>query len=186
MIALFIIVMILVIYLRSTLQMSLVVLMIPVGCMSAIWGHWIEGVPLSMMTIWGMVALSGTIINDAVVFISRYNDCLKLSMKVDEAVVEAARSRFRPIILTSLTTTAGLFPLIREGSSDARFVLPMAITLGYGILFGTFFILTCFPVLIKTANRFKFFFRRLRHPDATPESAETAVKDMVQNTDFNE
>ena len=186
MIALFIIVMILVIYLRSTLQMSLVVLMIPVGCMSAIWGHWIEGVPLSMMTIWGMVALSGTIINDAVVFISRYNDCLKLSMKVDEAVVEAARSRFRPIILTSLTTTAGLFPLIREGSSDARFVLPMAITLGYGILFGTFFILTCFPVLIKTANRFKFFFLRLRHPDATPESAETAVKDLARNTDFNE
>lgn len=186
MIALFVIVMILVIYLRSTLQMSLVVLMIPVGCMSAIWGHWIEGVPLSMMTIWGMVALSGTIINDAVVFISRYNDCLKLSMKVDEAIVEAARSRFRPIILTSLTTTAGLFPLIREGSSDARFVLPMAITLGYGILFGTFFILTCFPVLIKMANRFKLFFLRLRHPDATPESAETAVKDLARNTDFNE
>ena len=184
MVALFIIIMILVIYLRSTLQMTLVVLMIPVGCMSAIWGHWIEGAPLSMMTIWGMVALSGTIINDGVVFISRYNDCLKLSMKIDEAILEAARSRLRPILLTSLTTTAGLFPLIREGSSDARFVLPMAITLGYGILFGTFFILTCFPVFLKVANRTKLFFARLRHPERTPESVETAVKDQLRNADF--
>ncbi len=184
MVAVFIIIMILVIYLRSTLQMVLVMLMIPVGCMSAIWGHWIEGAPLSMMTIWGMVALSGTIINDGVVFISRYNDCLKLSMKVDEAILEAARSRLRPILLTSLTTTAGLFPLIREGSSDARFVLPMAITLGYGILFGTFFILTCFPVFLKVANRAKLFFVRLRHPERTPESVETAVKDQLRNADF--
>lgn len=60
----------------------------------------------------------------------------------------------------------------------------MAITLGYGILFGTFFILTCFPVLLKVANRTKLFFVRLRHPERTPESVETAVKDQLRNADF--
>lgn len=185
MIALFVIVMILVIYLRSTLQMSLVVLMIPVGCMSAIWGHWIEGVPLSMMTIWGMVALSGTIINDAVVFISRYNDCLKLSMKVDEAIVEAAgrvSGHYTYVadddgrIVPADSRRQQRRPFRPAHGHYARIRYPLR----------DVFHLTCFPVLIKMANRFKLFFLRLRHPDATPESAETAVKDLARNTDFNE
>lgn len=179
-IAFLIIALILFTYLRSFSQGFIILLMIPLSFLAAIWGHLIENTAVSMMSIWGMVALSGTIINNAVVYIARYNDSLKEGNSVTEAIVDAGRNRLRPILLTSATTTIGLFPLIRETSSDASFVIPIAISLGYGILLGTIFVLLFFPVLIKCVNSVALFKARLRgDKTATERSVEVAVHDQV-------
>lgn len=177
-VAFIIIALILMIYFRSFLQGFLVLSIIPLSFLAAILGHYIENIPVSMMSIWGMIALSGTIINNAVVFLSRYNDCLKEGLSVHESIIETGKSRFRPIILTSLTTTLGLFPLIRETSSDATMIIPMAVSLGYGILLGTIFILAVFPTYIKLANLYSIFWAKLMgKKDVTPENVEVAVID---------
>lgn len=179
-IAFLIIALILFTYLRSFSQGFIILLMIPLSFLAAIWGHLIENTAVSMMSIWGMVALSGTIINNAVVYIARYNDSLKEGNSVTEAIVDAGRNRLRPILLTSATTTIGLFPLIRETSSDASFVIPIAISLGYGILLGTIFVLLFFPVLIKCVNSVALFKARLRgDKTATERSVEVAVHDQI-------
>lgn len=177
-IAFLIIILIIMIYFRSFLQGFMVIAMIPFGVIAALWGHGIEGEPLSIMSLWGIVALSGTIINDAVVFMSRYNQNLVRNLTVDQSVIEAAKSRFRPILLTTITTTLGLFPLVKEASSDAAIIIPMAISLAYGILLGTMFILTVLPVYIIVINKAKLAFVKLMgNKDATPESIEVAVVD---------
>lgn len=193
--AFFVILLILIINFRSFTQGLLVISMIPLSFVAAIWGHLLENTILSMMSIWGMIALSGTIINNAVVFMSRYNDFLKSGYTVVNALVETGRSRFRPIVLTSATTIMGLFPLIKETSSDATFVKPMAISLGYGILIGTILILAIFPTLVKSANTFNILVARLKgKKNVTPESVETAnislqidkeVDEALERENFN-
>ena len=154
-----IIILILMIHFRSALQASIVLMMIPLAWLGAVWGHVVEGFPVSMLSAWGMVALSGVIINDAVVFLSKYNSLLLEGKKVNQAVYEAALARFRPIVLTTITTTVGLYPLILQQSFQAQFLIPMAISLAYGVLIGTAFILIFFPVLIIGLNDAKRFIR---------------------------
>ncbi len=160
-IAFMIIIIIIMIHFRSFTQGSIILLMIPLGWLGAVWGHGIEGYPISMLSAWGMVALSGVIINDAVVFLSRYNSLLKEGRKVIDAVYEAGLSRFRAIILTTITTTLGLYPIIMEGSFQAQFLIPMAIALAYGVMIGTAFILILLPVLILILNDLRRFFYKL-------------------------
>ena len=175
-IAFLVMVLIIMIYFKSFLQGTMIFLMVPIGCLGAIWGHGIHGEPFSMLSLWGLVALSGTIINDAIVFLSKYNQNLVKGMNVTEAVFDAGKSRFRPIVLTTVTTTAGLMPLILETSKDAQMVIPMAISVAYGILFGTFFILTMLPVLILFFNRVKLVLKRFRSKEeVSPEMVEVAV-----------
>ncbi|MGF1532455.1 MAG: efflux RND transporter permease subunit [Bernardetiaceae bacterium] len=143
---------------RSLSQALMIMLMIPVGIFCGIFGHGVESVigsiprPVSLLSLWGMLALGGVIINDAVVFLEKFNINLRNGKSVREATMEAGISRFRPILLTSITTVAGLYPLIKETSFQAQFLIPMAISVAYGVLFGTFFILTCFPALIMVVN----------------------------------
>lgn len=176
--ALLIIVMIIIIYFKSFRQGLIIVLSVPLGIMGAIWGHSIHSEPLSMFSIWGLVAMTGVIINDSVIFVSRYNQLLIEGHKVFQAAIEAAKSRFRPILLTTLTTTAGLMPLILEQSPEARFLSPMAMSVAYGILFGGIFILLTLPIQILISNELlvkteKFFSKHKE--DITPESVENAV-----------
>lgn len=152
-IAFFVIVLVIMTYFKSFRQGLLVILMIPLGMIGAIWGHAIHGQSISMMSLWGMVALSGVIINDAIVFMSKFNQNLERGMLILPAVRDAGISRFRAIFLTTVTTTAGLMPLILENSPDARMLIPMAIALAYGILFGTVFILVILPVLVIVFNK---------------------------------
>lgn len=177
-IAFLIIILIVVVYFKSYNQGLMVIGMIPFGIIGAIWGHGIHGEPLSMMTLWGMVALSGVIINDAIVFMARFNQNIERGLPVYDAIVEAGISRFRPILLTTVTTVAGLMPLILENNPDAAMLVPMSIALAYGILFGTFFILVLLPVLLALNNRMVFNWHRLVHRDeeATYESVEPAIK----------
>lgn len=174
--AFLVIILLLMIHFRSFLQPVIVLMMIPLSYIGAAWGHGIEGIPVSMLSAWGMVALSGIIINDAVVFLSKYNSNLLEGMSVEDAVWDAGTARFRAILLTSITTVAGLYPIVLERSFQAQFLRPMAVALAYGVLFGTFFILLFFPVLILVLNDIKSWFKWLwtgKKPEK--EDVEVAV-----------
>ncbi len=146
------IIIIIMIHFKSAGQGLIIVSMVPMGFIGAAWGHFLHGLPVSMLSVWGMVALSGVIVNDAVVFLSKYNILIRDGYKVPNAIFEAGISRFRPIVLTTLTTTIGLYPIILETSRQAQFLIPMAVALAYGVFFGTFFILTVFPITIFALN----------------------------------
>ena len=133
-------------------------MMIPIGIFCAILGHGIEGKPVSILSFWGMLALSGVIINDTVVLLDKYNQNLRNGMSVLKAAHNAGVSRFRAVIMTTLTTAAGLYPLILENSFQSQFLIPMAISVAYGVGIGTFFNLLIFPVMIVTVNDLRRFF----------------------------
>ncbi|MEM6297783.1 MAG: efflux RND transporter permease subunit [Bacteroidota bacterium] len=153
----FIIILLLTLAFRSFSQTFLVLSMIPIGYYCAVLGHGIETLihverPVSLFSNLGVLALAGVIINDAVVFLEKYNINLREGKTAREAVLEAGISRYRPILLTSITTVAGLYPLILETSAQAQFLIPMAISVAYGVFLGTIFILTTFPAIILVAN----------------------------------
>ena len=146
----FLILVILSLNFSSFYQARLIMMVIPVGIVSAILGHGIVGIPFSMFSFWGIIALVGILVNDAVVMLDQYNRNLKKGMNPKDAGIAAGKSRFRPIILTSLTTVAGLFPLIYlETSFQAQFLIPMAVSVAYGVLFGTLILLFFFPPLLR-------------------------------------
>jgi len=175
-IAFLVMVLIIMVYFKSFTQGVIILVMIPFGILGSIWGHGIHGESFSLMSIWGVVALSGTIINDAIVYMSKFNQNMQKGMKVMESTIDAGRKRFRAILLTTITTTAGLMPLILESSADAGFIIPMAISLAYGILFGTLFILFILPHLILMFNSVNLFLKRLfKGQRLEPEMVEAAV-----------
>jgi multidrug efflux pump subunit AcrB len=161
-VAFMIMIFLIMIHFKSFTQGIIILMMIPLGWLGAVWGHGIEGFPVSMLSAWGMVALSGVIINDAVVFLAKYNSLLLEGFKVKEAVYKAGTARFRAILLTTVTTVAGLYPLILEKSFQAQFLIPMAISLAFGVLFGTTFILLFFPSLILVLNDVKRSYTALK------------------------
>ncbi|NOR51784.1 MAG: AcrB/AcrD/AcrF family protein, partial [Gammaproteobacteria bacterium] len=138
-VVLFVIYALLAIPFRSYLQPLVVMSIIPFGAIGAIGGHWIMGLDLSLLSIMGMLALVGVVVNDSLVlvdFINKHKNDHGYSLK--EAVLNAGAARFRPVMLTSLTTFIGLMPLLFEQSTQAQFLIPMAVSLGFGILFATF------------------------------------------------
>jgi multidrug efflux pump subunit AcrB len=155
------ILMLLILHFRSLNQTLIIIAMIPLSMLGVFWGHGIHNKPLSLMSLWGMVALTGVVINDAIVFLSKYDGLLVEGRTVKEAVMEAGKVRLRPIILTSMTTTVGLFPIILQKSLQAQFLIPMAISLAYGVAIGTIFILIFFPLLILLLNDIRVYFRKL-------------------------
>lgn len=136
----------------SFYQARLILMVIPVGIFSALLGHGIVGIPFSLFSFWGIIALVGILVNDAVVMLDQYNKGLKEGLSTKEAVLNAGKLRFRPVILTSLTTVVGLYPLILEKSFQAQFLIPMAVSVAYGVLFGTLILLLFFPPLIMYMN----------------------------------
>lgn len=164
---------------RSFIQTLLVFSLIPFGIIGIGWGHVIHGYSIDMPSYFGMVALMGVMVNDAIVLISKYNSLLRDGVKVKDAVYEAAVSRFRPIILTSLTTVAGLFPLILSPSPDAAMVVPMAISVAYGMIVATLLTLIMLPILLLAVNSLKVRFKRFWSGDrVTAESVEQAVSEL--------
>jgi multidrug efflux pump subunit AcrB len=132
---------------RSYLQPLIVMTSIPFGVVGAVFGHLIMGYSLSLISIIGIMALSGVVVNDALVLIDFANTKRKEGEDAHDAVVNAGIQRFRPILLTTLTTFCGLMPMIFETSRQARFLIPLAISLGYGILFATMISLILVPSL---------------------------------------
>ena len=128
-------------------QPLIVMMAIPFGIVGAVVGHLIMGYNVSLMSLMGIVALSGVVVNDSLVLIDYANGLRKQGLGAFEAIHQAGVRRFRPIILTTLTTFGGLTPMIFETSRQARFMIPMAISLGYGILFATTITLVIVPSL---------------------------------------
>ena len=137
---------------KSFYQARLILMVVPIGIFSAILGHGIIGKPFSIMSVWGVIALIGILVNDAVVMLDKYNRNLAEGMNMNDAVIGAGTSRFRAIILTTITTFVGLFPLMLEKSFQAQFLVPMAISVAFGVLFGTIILLLYFPSLILYFN----------------------------------
>lgn len=141
---------------RSYLQPLLVMAAIPFGLIGAVIGHLLMGYGLSVISLLGMLALSGIVINDALVLIDTANRHRRAGQDPRSAVTAAALRRLRPILLTTLTTFFGLAPMIFETSRQARFMIPMAISIGFGILFATLILLLLVPslyLLIEDARR---------------------------------
>jgi multidrug efflux pump subunit AcrB len=143
---LFVIYCLLAIPFKSYLQPFIVMSIIPFGIIGAMIGHWIMGTTLTIMSILGMLALMGVLVNDSLVLVDYINKKCEEGMEVLEAVLTAGAARFRPVMLTSLTTFFGLLPLLFEKETQAQFLIPMAISLGFGIIFTTFITLLLVPV----------------------------------------
>ncbi|MDP8263506.1 MAG: efflux RND transporter permease subunit [Candidatus Ancaeobacter aquaticus] len=152
---------------RSYIQPAIVMVSIPFGIIGAVIGHLIMGYSLSILSMFGIVALSGVVVNDSLLLINFANNARAEGKTAFEAIVLAGTRRFRPIILTTITTFGGLAPMIFETSMQARFLIPMAISLGYGILFATGITLLLVPSLYMTIEDVKkaFGLRMTHHED---------------------
>ena len=145
---------------RSYIQPAIIMAAIPFGIVGAVLGHLVMGYSLSLVSFFGIVALSGVVVNDSLVLIDLANRKRNLGQTGYAAVVNGAVSRFRPILLTTLTTFFGLLPMIFETSRQARFLIPMAISLGFGILFATVITLVLVPSLYLILQDLDGIFRR--------------------------
>ncbi|MBR9813283.1 efflux RND transporter permease subunit [bacterium] len=161
---------------RSYVQPLIIMSCIPFGVVGAIAGHWLLGYKLSFISLFGIVALSGVVVNDSLVLIDAANKFRAQGMSAIEAIVQAGRRRFRPILLTSLTTFLGLSPMILETSLQARFIIPMAISLGFGVLFATFIILLLTPAVYMIVEDLRGLLHRLfgarEHPEHDSDVAQ--------------
>lgn len=148
---------------HSYLQPLIVMSVIPFGLGGAIAGHLIMGMNLSIMSVFGMLALSGVVVNDSLVLVDYVNRKRSEGMPLFDAVKTAGGARFRAIILTSLTTFAGLLPLLFEKSTQAQFLIPMAVSLGFGIIFATAITLFLVPINYLLLEDLKVFIKRYWH-----------------------
>jgi multidrug efflux pump subunit AcrB len=144
---------------RSYSQPFLIMAAIPFGVVGAIAGHLLMGFNLSMLSIFGIVALSGVVVNDSLLLIDQVNRNRQAGIGKLQAVLDGGMRRFRPILLTSLTTFFGLVPMILETSVQAQFLIPMAISLGFGIMFATGITLILIPTLYMVLEDFLALFR---------------------------
>lgn len=166
---------------RSYMQPMLLIIMIPFALIGVAWGHWLHGFPVNVLSFLGIIALIGIVVNDGLVLISKLNSYLQEGHPFDEAIIHAGRSRFRAIFLTSITTIAGLSPLILEKSRQAQFLIPMAIAVAYGIAIATILTLVMLPMLLSVGNSLKVYAYWVwegRKP--TKEEVEPAVEEMKE------
>ncbi len=147
---------------KSYSQPIIVMSVIPFGLVGAVIGHWIMGMDLTLLSFMGMLALSGVVVNDSLVLVDYINQKRNEGVSLKEAVYTAGGRRFRPVLLTSLTTFAGLVPLLFETSTQAQFLIPMAVSLGFGILFATLITLFIVPINYLILEDFKGYMRRYK------------------------
>ena len=148
---------------KSYTQPFVIMFTVPFGIIGAVAGHLLLGYDLSMMSIFGMVALTGVVVNDAIVLIERINENFAEGMPYFEAVLKGGVRRFRAIALTSLSTIGGLMPLILETDLQAKFLIPMALALASGVLFATILTLVLVPSLLTILSDFRLLIYRFRH-----------------------
>ena len=143
---------------RTYSQPFLLLLLIPFSLTTVAWGHLLHGFPINVISLLGIIALIGILVNDGLVLISKFNSNLREGMSFDDSIFNAGKERFRAIFLTSITTIAGLAPIILEKSFQAQLLKPMAISIAYGIGYATFLTLILLPILISFTNSLKVNF----------------------------
>jgi len=164
---------------RSYSQPLLLFVMVPFSLIGIVWGHFIHGFAINILSWLGIIALIGIMVNDGLVLVGKFNTYLKEGMKFNDALFEAGKSRFRAIILTSLTTVAGLMPLLLEKSRQAQFLKPMAISISYGIMIATFLTLLMLPLLLSINNSLTVKIKwLLTGKKVTKEEVTRAVKEL--------
>ncbi len=160
--------------LRSYVQPLIIMTTVPMGFIGAAVGHWVMGYQITMFSLFGVVALAGVVVNDAIVLIDHINNECREGRPVLEAVRTAGERRFRAVILTTLTTIAGLAPLMAERSTQAQTLIPMAISLSFGLAAATVLTLVVVPTLYLVMNDARRVVRWLRRggPYPAPEAVE--------------
>ncbi|MGD8386741.1 MAG: efflux RND transporter permease subunit [Desulfobacteraceae bacterium] len=148
---------------RSYAQPFVIMFTVPFGIIGAVAGHLLLGFDLSIMSIFGMVALTGVVVNDAIVLIERVNENIAEGMPFFEALHQGGGRRFRAIILTTISTVGGLMPMILEQDLQARFLIPMALALAAGVTFATVLTLVLIPSLLAILSDFRMILYRIRH-----------------------
>jgi len=140
----------------SYIQPLIIMMAIPFGFIGAIMGHLLLGLNITILSMFGLVALTGVVINDGLLLVNFINEARKEGLELFDAIMRAGRERFRPVLLTSFTTFAGLLPMIFETSTQAQFLIPIAVSLAFGVLFATFITLVLVPaeyVIIEDIKR---------------------------------
>ncbi|CAM2069283.1 Efflux RND transporter permease subunit [Sulfidibacter corallicola] len=148
MLSLLLIYVLLAVPLKSYVQPVIIMAVIPFGLVGAIAGHWINGLALTLLSSFGFLALCGVVVNDSLILVAAYNEYRAEGLTLKDALRAAGTRRLRAILLTSLTTFAGLFPLLQETSEQAQYLIPVATSLSYGVMFATFITLILVPVLV--------------------------------------
>lgn len=169
---------------RSYITPLVIMITIPFGLIGASLSHRLMGLNLTIMSMFGMVALAGIVVNDAIVMIDAVDERLRRGMKLFEALAAAGQRRFRAIMLTTLTTSAGLTPIILEKNVQAQFLIPMALTIAAGVMFATVLTLVLIPCLLLILNDLRRGVRYLLSPDKTlptREEVEPVVRRMNGN-----
>ncbi len=172
---------------RSYSQPLLLLLMIPFAFIGVGWGHYIHDFPVNMLSLLGIIALVGIVVNDGLVFIAKFNGYLKEGIPFNDALIRAGSSRFRAIFLTSVTTIAGLSPLIFETSRQAQFLIPMAISIAYGIGIATILTLVMLPMMLSLSNGIKVYLQWFWEGEKPkPEEVERAYKELKEEEESDE
>ncbi len=164
---------------RSYSQPLLLLIMVPFSLIGIVWGHFIHDFSINILSWLGIIALIGIMVNDGLVLVGKFNSYLKEGMPFNDALYQAGKSRFRAIFLTSLTTVAGLMPLLLEKSRQAQFLKPMAISISYGIIIATFLTLLMLPLLLSINNSLTVKVKwLLTGRKVTKEEVTRAVKEL--------
>ena len=172
---------------RSFSQPILLFLLIPISLIGVAWGHWIHDFPVNILSLLGIIALIGIMVNDGLVLIGKFNNNLRKGFSFQEGLLNAGNSRFRAIFLTSATTVAGLTPLILEKSRQAQFLKPMAISVSYGIAFATILTLIVLPIFLSLNNQFKVTVKWLISGEyPSRESVESSIKEIIEEKKITE
>lgn len=159
---------------RSYLQPLLIMSIIPFGAVGAVLGHLVQGLPFTLFSIYGLVALSGVVVNDSIVLIDFINSRYRSGVPLQQAILEAGQRRFRPVLLTSITTIGGMAPILFERSRQALSLIPMATSLAFGLSLTTVLVLIVAPVFYQQAARLAAWFG-----DASADHAESLPDDTA-------
>ncbi|WP_299364125.1 efflux RND transporter permease subunit [Winogradskyella sp.] len=171
---------------RSFSQPFILLALIPFSLIGVAWGHYLHGFSMSILSYLGIVGLIGIVVNDGLVFTNKFNSYLKQGLKFDDALFETGRARFRAIFLTSMTTIAGLAPLMLERSLQAQFLIPMALAISYGIAIATLLTLFILPIFLSFSNTIKVYIKYINTGiKPTKEEVERAIiEQKVEHEEF--
>ncbi|MEM1118927.1 MAG: efflux RND transporter permease subunit, partial [Bacteroidota bacterium] len=166
---------------RSISKTLAILFMLPFAFVGVAWGTYLHNIPVSIFSVLGMIALWGILINNGLVLLSTYNEKIKEGLSIGAAMRTSAVSRFRPIILTTITTVFGLAPLLLNNSISAQFLKPTAIAISYGLIFGTVLTLIFLPSVLVIFANVKYYFVRylMRQKEATPANLDIVLREVA-------
>ncbi|MDB4786643.1 efflux RND transporter permease subunit [Planctomycetaceae bacterium] len=165
---------------KSYIQPAIIMAIIPFGFVGAILGHWAFGLPLTMFSMFGLVALTGVVVNDSIVLVDFINHRINDGSELEEALLDAGRRRLRPILLTSVTTVAGLIPLMLEKSFQAQLLIPMAVSLAFGLLSATIMVLYMVPTFYSIYAHITL--RHHAEPEHAPQEEVVSGQPAAMNS----